>query len=196
MAFNQPHFRPAFICQKVDKKPNWRMQPKFISEGFLTIDSLKLIAPDFLTREIFTCGPAPYMAAVRNMLISAIGFDMRHYHEESFTFEELPADIKNEVIADEIKAESSHSNSFTIELNKSGTTIQCAPDQFVLDAARAAGLRLPSSCSKGLCGTCKSKLISGKVDMKHAGGIRQREIDQGMFLPCCSKPLENLVIEK
>ena len=196
MAFNQPHFRPAFICQKVDKKPNWRMQPEFISEGFLTIDALKLIAPDFLTREIFTCGPAPYMAAVRNMLISAIGFDMRHYHEESFTFDELPAGIKNEVIADEIKAESTNSNSFTIELTKSGTTIQCTPDQFVLDAARAAGLRLASSCSKGLCGTCKSKLISGKVEMKHAGGIRQREIDQGMFLPCCSKPLENLVIEK
>lgn len=199
MAFNQPHFRQAYICQKVDKKPNWRLQPEFITEGFLTLDSLKLIAPDFLEREIFTCGPAPYMAAVRNMLITAIGFDMRHYHEESFTFDELPAEVKSEVIADEEAAASDASIdnlSFSIELTKSGTTIQCAPNQFVLDAARAAGLRLASSCSKGLCGTCKSKLISGKVDMKHGGGIRQREIDQGMFLPCCSKPLENLVIEK
>ncbi|MEO6118447.1 MAG: 2Fe-2S iron-sulfur cluster-binding protein, partial [Methylotenera sp.] len=111
-----------------------------------------------------------------------------------------PAKVKSEVIADEAAAafeiNTKTSINFTIELTKSGTTIQCAPDQFVLDAARAAGLRLASSCSKGLCGTCKSKLISGKVDMKHGGGIRQREIDQGMFLPCCSKPLENLVIEK
>jgi ferredoxin len=66
----------------------------------------------------------------------------------------------------------------------------------VLNATRDAGLRLPFACSQGLCGTCKSKLISGKVDMKHGGGIRPREIEQGLFLPCCSKPLSNLVVER
>jgi ferredoxin len=47
-----------------------------------------------------------------------------------------------------------------------------------------------------MCGTCKSKLVSGQVDMKHAGGIRPREIAQGQILICCSKPLTDLVIEK
>jgi hypothetical protein len=32
--------------------------------------------------------------------------------------------------------------------------------------------------------------------MKHLGGIRPAEIDAGLFLPCCSKPLSDLVIEK
>jgi ferredoxin-NADP reductase len=193
MAFNQANFRSAFICEKVEAEPNWTMPT-----GFLTLNTLKLTAPDFLEREIFTCGPAPYMAAVRNLL-TAVGFDMRHYHEESFTFDELPADVQSEAKADEAAAATDAAEgaaTFSIELTKSGTTIQCSPDQFVLDAARAAGLRLPSSCSKGLCGTCKTKLVSGQVDMKHGGGIRQREIDQGMFLPCCSKPLGNLVIER
>ena len=57
-------------------------------------------------------------------------------------------------------------------------------------------MRLPSSCTKGLCGTCKSRLVSGKVEMKHQGGIRQREIDQGMVLLCCSKPLTDLVVDR
>ena len=35
-------------------------------------------------REVFCCGPEPYMQAVRNVL-QAAGFDMRRYHEESFT---------------------------------------------------------------------------------------------------------------
>lgn len=201
IAFNQPHFQPVYICAKVDKLPNWRLQPEFISEGMLTAENLKLSAPDFLEREVFTCGPAPYMSSVRHLLATA-GFNMTHYHEESFTFDDLPtenqATIQAEKNSHNKDAESQHNNAqtFSVELSKSGTTIQCAPDQFVLDAARAAGLRLASSCSKGLCGTCKSKLISGQVDMKHGGGIRQREIDQGMFLPCCSKPLSNLVIEK
>jgi UDP-N-acetylmuramyl pentapeptide synthase len=48
------------------------------------------------------------------------------------------------------------------------------PDMLVTvgAAARAAGMRLPASCTKGLCGTCKSRLVSGQVEMKHAGGIR------------------------
>lgn len=187
MTFNLPHFRTAFICEKVDGEPNWKMPI-----GYLSIDALKQIAPDYLKREIFTCGPAPYMAAVRNMLKNA-GFDMQHYHEESFSFDELPSSGKTET---KISTSGIDANSYKVEFSKNGTSIQCAPDQFVLDAGMAAGMRLASSCRKGLCGTCKSKLISGKVDMKHGGGIRQREIDQGFFLPCCSKPLTDLVVEK
>jgi glycine betaine catabolism B len=185
MQFNQPHFKAAYICEKADA--NWVMPT-----GYLNLDLLKKIAPDFLQREIFTCGPAPYMAAVRALLASA-GFDMAHYHEESFNFAELTAGEPTEIIADSSVADGSP---FKIQLTKSGVTIDCAPNQFILDAALAAGLRLASSCRKGLCGTCKSKLISGKVDMKHGGGIRPREIEQGLFLPCCSKPLENCVIER
>jgi ferredoxin len=47
-----------------------------------------------------------------------------------------------------------------------------------------------------MCGTCKSKMTSGSVEMNHKGGIRQREIDQGMVLICCSKPTSDLVIER
>lgn len=190
MAFNQPQFRTAFVCEKADA--SWH-QPT----GYLTIDLLKQIAPDFLQRKVFTCGPAPYMTAVRAMLKNA-DFDMSHYHEESFNFAELS--VSNDANLDAGTATNSgletNSKGFSVELSKSGSTISCAANQFVLNAAHNAGYRLPSACSKGLCGTCKSKLISGKVDMQHNGGIRPREIAQGLFLPCCSKPLSNLVIER
>jgi ferredoxin len=65
-----------------------------------------------------------------------------------------------------------------------------------VQAAKDAGLRLPSACARGMCGTCKSRMISGQVDMKHEGGIRQREIDQGMVLICCSRPLKDTVIDR
>ena len=53
---------------------------------------------------------------------------------------------------------------------------------------RLAGMRLPASCTKGLCGTCKTRKREARSEMAHAGGIRQREIDAGMVLLCCSKP--------
>ena len=65
----------------------------------------------------------------------------------------------------------------------------------MLDAAYAAGLTPPSSCGQGMCGTCKSTMLSGTVDMQHMGGIRPREIAQNKVLICCSKPLSDLTID-
>jgi phthalate 4,5-dioxygenase reductase subunit len=34
----------------------------------------------------------------------------------------------------------------------------------ILEALRAAGYRVPSSCESGTCGSCKTRLLSGEVD--------------------------------
>jgi ferredoxin len=86
--------------------------------------------------------------------------------------------------------------SFTVTFTRIGRSIPCDRTTTVLAAARAAGIRLPFSCAKGVCGTCKSKLISGQVDMKHGGGIRPKEIAEGWALLCCSRPLEDLVVDR
>jgi Rieske 2Fe-2S family protein len=85
---------------------------------------------------------------------------------------------------------------YTIEFARSGRSITCAADTFILTAANQAGVRLPCSCTKGMCGTCKSKLLSGTVHMAHNGGIRQRDIDAGLILTCCSRPTSDLVIDR
>ncbi len=71
----------------------------------------------------------------------------------------------------------------------------CAPGTTVLQAAAQAGVNIPSSCGTGLCGTCKSGLLSGRVEMNHQGGIRPREIAQDKFLPCCSTPDGDVVVD-
>jgi 3-phenylpropionate/trans-cinnamate dioxygenase ferredoxin reductase subunit len=191
IASNQSKFRTSFVCERVGARTNW---PGVT--GFLTLPLLKLIAPDFMEREIFTCGPAPYMKAVRDLLDEA-GFARSQYHEESFSFETLtettplvdPLDLP-------LTVEEGSTSAFSVSFAKSNREITCGTEQHVLDAARQAGVRLPASCTQGMCGTCKVKLVSGQVDMKHNGGIRQREIDQGMVLLCCSKPLSDLVVDK
>jgi ferredoxin-NADP reductase len=157
---------------------------------------LGLVAPDFLEREIFVCGPASYMAAVKNLLIAA-GFDISRYHDESFNFDLLPANEQRDVIAVEAMMDAEPTiRTFTVEFTKTRRSIEVPETMTVLEAAKRAGMRLPSSCTQGLCGTCKSKKLSGTIDMKHQGGIRQREIDAGMMLLCCSKPTSDLVIER
>lgn len=190
LAANQPGFRTAFVCEGRGSEPEWASPT-----GYLDLALLKRIAPDFAEREVFCCGPAPYMAAVRALLGEG-GFDMKHYHEESFSFADAPGEQEGEGVSLTEETAAVEVTGFSVEFAKSGRTVVCAPGQKLLDAARAAGLRLPSSCAKGVCGTCKSRLVSGEVDMVHGGGIRQREIDQGLILPCCSTPRSDLVIER
>ncbi|WP_423414730.1 FAD-binding oxidoreductase [Hyphomicrobium sp. B1] len=189
MAHGMNRFRTAFVCENIGEQRDWSAPT-----GFLTLPLLKSIVPDLSEREIFCCGPEAYMANIRAMLASA-GFDMTRYHEESFSFERLSS-VEKEEVQGAVAAASVPSVGFKIEFTKSGRTIDCRPDQFILEAAKAAGLRLPFSCSKGVCGTCKSKKTDGQVVMTHGGGIRQREIDAGMILICCSKPLSDVTIEK
>ena len=182
MARNLPSFRFVPVCERDGAGERWGG-----FAGRVSAPLLPLLAPDFRERETMVCGPAPFMAAVRGILAGA-GYDMARHHEESFDFATL-ADAAEE-------APAAAARTFQIAFQKSGRTVACGADGFVLAAARAAGLRLPASCTKGLCGTCKSRLVSGRVEMRHQGGIRQREIDQGLVLLCCSKPLTDLVVER
>lgn len=168
-------------------------------KGRLTREVLQDVAPDLHEREVFVCGPEAYMASVREIL-TEVGFDLAHHHEETFVFESLapaafveaePGDIGDFT---PLESEAS-SDAFTIAMSKSGRSFPCGPDEFILDAAFRAGISPPSSCSQGMCGTCKTVLLSGDVDMQHNGGIRPREIAAGKVLICCSKPLGNVALD-
>jgi ferredoxin len=85
---------------------------------------------------------------------------------------------------------------FSIRFSVSARDVVCAPGLTVLEAAEAAGIKIPFSCREGMCATCKSRLLSGQVDMQHKGGIRPKEIAAGKILVCCSRPLSDLVVER
>ena len=180
-------FRSIAICETDAPHEVWGGYRGRLDPGMLAS-----IAPDLHEREVFVCGPAPYMAAVRTMLAAA-GYDMTRYHQESFDFEALSAEQPALPEALETLTEAVVHQ---VEFTKTRRKIACGPGLTILEAARANGLRLPSSCAKGMCGTCKSRLVSGTVVMEHAGGIRQREIDAGMILICCSRPTSDVVVER
>ncbi|WP_299050618.1 hybrid-cluster NAD(P)-dependent oxidoreductase [uncultured Nocardioides sp.] len=156
--------------------------------GRLSASLLQLVAPDLDRREVFLCGPPGYMAAA-TALLDGLGVDPERVHRESFEvgtadalFAEAPVDADAPATV-------------RVELKRTGRTVVCGPGDTVLDAVTAAGVMLRSSCRQGLCGTCKISLVEGEVDMRHQGGIRQREIDVGRILPCCSRPLTDLVLD-
>ena len=53
---------------------------------------------------------------------------------------------------------------FTVRLARSGDTVQVPVGITILEALRAQGLDVPSSCESGTCGTCRTRLLAGEAD--------------------------------
>ncbi len=180
MAARRAGFEVRYACDRPDVERTWAG-----ITGYLSLDLLGRVLPDLLEREVYCCGPAPYMGNVRAIL-SELAFDMARYHEESFQIEEPPSTPPQmESATDDVPY-------FAIEFANAGKTIRAKSTDTILTAARAAGIPLPSSCKRGLCGTCKTLKLSGDVEMNHLGGIRKSDIDKGFILACCSRPLSDL----
>ena len=147
---------------------------------------LELTTPDYFEREVFCCGPAPFMQAVRDIL-NVAAFNMQHYHEESFA---TPVVDSQPQVLDDFIPDASMTT--TITFTNSDTSIAANQTQTILEISRAAALHIPNACQFGVCGTCKIKKISGDVHMVHNGGISDEEIADGYILACCSTPITDV----
>lgn len=180
-----PGLKLRFTVQEPDPFRTWLGY-----EGRLNQIMLGLMAPDYLEREVFCCGPEPFMQAVRDML-NALGFDMSRYHQESFGLavaNEAEAPVLDDVVPDAQAAAS-------ITFAASNVTAPCAETDTVLAVAKRSGLNIPSGCNFGLCGTCKVKKTAGDVHMVHNGGISDDEVAAGYILACCSHPMGAISVE-
>jgi ferredoxin len=67
-------------------------------------------------------------------------------------------------------------------------------DQYVLDAAAAAGLELPFMCLQGWCTTCAGRVLEGKVDQSEALRIFPQDEAASFVLLCSAFPRSDLRI--
>jgi CDP-4-dehydro-6-deoxyglucose reductase, E3 len=86
---------------------------------------------------------------------------------------------------------------FQITIKPSDHSFACPEGETVLASAMAADLMLPYGCRNGACGTCKGKVLEGRIDAGpvQASTLTPDEQQQGYALFCCAKPLSDLVIE-
>jgi CDP-4-dehydro-6-deoxyglucose reductase len=76
-------------------------------------------------------------------------------------------------------------------------TIRARDDAPVLEAALAAGLNLPHSCKSGHCGSCRAKLITGRIEYPRGvvpPGLNATEVEAGDVLLCKAHARSDLVV--
>ncbi|GAF42071.1 2Fe-2S iron-sulfur cluster-binding protein [Rhodococcus wratislaviensis] len=86
----------------------------------------------------------------------------------------------------------------TFTVSVAADTVECGPDQSLLDAFLRGGVWMPNSCNQGTCGTCKLRVVSGSVDHRRSpeNTLSQAERERGFALACQVTPCSDTVVER
>ena len=87
--------------------------------------------------------------------------------------------------------------SLAVTLTPSGRAFEVQRDETLLAAAIRQGVGLPYGCKDGACGSCKSRLLSGRVlhGAHQLKALSLAEEQAGLVLTCCATPQTDCVIE-
>ena len=87
--------------------------------------------------------------------------------------------------------------SYQVELKTSGKSFSVEADETVLEAALRQSINLPYGCKNGACGSCKGRLLTGKITHGDHSQSALSPADEtaGATLLCCAHPQTDLLIE-
>ena len=87
--------------------------------------------------------------------------------------------------------------SFQVSVLPSNRSFTVAEDEPILTAGIRQGVALPYGCKDGACGSCKCKMLEGKVvhNQHQPKALSAEEESKGYILTCCAKPQSDIVLE-
>ena len=87
--------------------------------------------------------------------------------------------------------------SVTVTVLPSNRSFTVLADEPILTAGIRQGVAMPYGCKDGACGSCKCKMLEGKVvhGTHQPKALSAEEEAAGYILTCCGKPLSNIVLE-
>ena len=133
--------------------------------------------------DYYVCGPAPFMDTVERVLLDS-GIPRPQVHLERFSVAAILApDPTEPVVTEEV----------TIELDRKTITAPYRAGNTLLQTARLAGLKAPSSCETGSCGTCMAQVVEGSARMLNNDALDDDEIAEGWVVTCQALPTSRTV---
>jgi ring-1,2-phenylacetyl-CoA epoxidase subunit PaaE len=183
-------------------------------EGRITGDKVKALAAAlFKPAEVahfFLCGPGSMIKEVRNTLLE-LGVPRERVHHEFFapgggayrgkaaagSDPSPPRSQQDRTVpregSDPARAKGTEAIAVLDGIRHRFTV---PPGGRVVDAALAAGIRVPYSCKGGMCCTCRARLVEGKAEMVTNYSLEPWEIERGFILTCQAVPKsERLVVD-
>ena len=82
-----------------------------------------------------------------------------------------------------------------VVFSASGRETSARASETILEAAEGLGLPIPSACRVGVCGTCKTRKLSGTVSMDCEDGLDPGDRSGGFILACTARPVDRVTVE-
>jgi ferredoxin len=142
------------------------------------------------------CGPEPQMQAARKLFVE-LGVANDRVLEEAFV---SPPPAKDDAAADAAMAKPEDAGGdvdgdHQVTFKRAGKTAEGIVGLTVLEAAEENEIAIPFECRSGICGQCKTKLISGRVVMEAQDALTPADKAKGLILACQARPVQNCEVD-
>jgi glycine betaine catabolism B len=163
--------------------------------GRISAELIRSLVENVATAPVYICGPQPMMDAAHAMARD-LGVPGERIHVEAFV-----SPVTSDVTGDDPDAEptspaaSGGDALFQIRFAGSAIEGEGGTDLTVLEAAEECGVAIPFECRSGVCGQCKTKLLSGRVTMDATDALTKADRANGLILACQARPVTAIKVD-
>ena len=137
----------------------------------------------------YLCGPFGMVTGARDVLARR-DVDSGRVHSELFHVEDTPP-----VRSEEDGALDASEAELVVSLDGRTSTVRMASrGQSILAATLAVRPDAPFSCTGGVCGTCRARVVEGEVRMARNYALEPDEVARGIILACQAHPITERVV--
>jgi ferredoxin-NADP reductase len=168
----------------LDPQREWLTQWHYVATNGRRLRVEQVVAsmgPDASQTEWYVCGPA---GLKRNLQALAVlrGVPAEHIHAEVFS---SPSDRSVGPIT---------GGSVQVRLADSGAVLDARAGETLLETLERHGYRPDFDCRAGACGTCRLRLLGGRVRNGNGDGLTPAERAQGYVLACVAQPVSDVAL--
>ncbi len=143
--------------------------------------------------EWFLCGPLPLTDTVRGVLLDR-GVDGARVHRELFHVGPTAPRVRSDAGTPGAGAPVGGS-AVTVLLDGRTAEFRLPPDgEAILDATLRVRADAPYACKNAVCGTCRARVMEGRVEMDSNYALEPDELARGFVLTCQSHPVTDRVV--
>jgi ring-1,2-phenylacetyl-CoA epoxidase subunit PaaE len=148
---------------------------------------LAVVVPPATVDEWYLCGPLGMVEAAQGLLAEA-GVDSAHVHHEIFH-----TDV-SATLAVVVDVTAPPEAVVTVTLDGRRTVVPMPTKaESILAATLRARPDAPYSCTGGMCGTCRARVVDGEVRMDKNYALEPDEVAKGIVLACQAHPVTDTV---
>jgi ferredoxin-NADP reductase len=163
--------------------------------GRLSTAMLLSIVPDIAQSRVHLCGPTEMVEPLKKAL-RELGVADDQMKSEAFGSPSRKRSAGSTALAPEESVNTNgHASTASIRFARSNKRLDGVGARTVLELAESLGIALPYDCRSGLCGQCKTRLLSGSVVMASEDALDTLDRANGLILACQARCRDDVVVD-